>query len=243
MVETSLSARDPAKTLHEDVVTWTRRYAGARVVPMLIRLLVYAVLAIGIGLPARMSRFAAASGHDVVAFVSLTTALAAAALLVYLTLVPLGRRSMSRFVGVMSDRIYGAEGRVTLEGPVAPPAGRGKFLVGIAFALCILGSIYLESHALVPPRYSQPLTALYVIPVLLYLGRSSGRMAPAAILWAGLTAFHAALTLAGVTWLIDARFTAINRVVSTFGFGLLSALVVHLYSRYALKRLRSLVRE
>jgi len=51
------------------------------------------------------------------------------------------------------------------------------------------------------------------------------------------------LIVAGAPVLSEGRFAQANMVISTFGFGFLSALAAHIYSRYALRRLRRLVHE
>jgi len=60
----------------------------------------------------------------------------------------------------------------------------------------------------------------------------------ATVVWPSLYAVHAALLLAGAPILFAAKWDALNMALPTFGYGVLSFLVSHLYSRFALRRLR-----
>ena len=71
--------------------------------------------------------------------------------------------------------------------------------------------------------------------------RQGGTAAPFMLLWPCLLVIHAALGLAGVPPFSDEP-NAVNILVPTFGYGAIAALVSHVYSRVALRRLRRLAR-
>jgi len=215
---------------------------------MLVGLVVFGFLALAIGLPSRLSREAAAAGQAVISMIWLALALSACGALVVLFLTPKGRRGWHHFVERISDRLYGEEGRVTPEASTeeAPRSRdrRATLALGLVLFAGVLGSRYLTGHGLVPERYTQPLSALYMVPFLVHIGLSRKRVvAPVTLLWAGLIAMHGLLIVAGAPVLSEERFAQANMVISTFGFGFFSALLGHLYSRYALRRLRTLVHE
>jgi hypothetical protein len=87
-----------------------------------------------------------------------------------------------------------------------------------------------------------PIMATYLVPFLLYIwARQGGMAAPFMLLWPGLLVIHAVLALAGVHPFRGAP-NAVNMLVPTFGYGAIAALASHVYSRVALRRIRSLAR-
>ena len=84
----------------------------------------------------------------------------------------------------------------------------------------------------------QPVSALYSVPFLVFL---SIRMRPVAgwipFLWPVLYALHAILAVAGVPILFE-KWSSLNMLIPTAGYGLLCGLIGHFYGRYALKRLK-----
>ncbi len=93
----------------------------------------------------------------------------------------------------------------------------------------------------IPSRYMQPISALYCVPFLVglwFLQRPlSGYVA---LLWPALIAIHAILILAGAPILFTGRWEALNMLIPMFGYGMLTGLLSHLYSRVALRRLKRL---
>ncbi len=61
-------------------------------------------------------------------------------------------------------------------------------------------------------------------------------------LWPVLYAIHAALIVAGVPIYFGGALEALNMLIPTIGYGLLSACLAHPYSRVALRRLKALTR-
>jgi hypothetical protein len=113
-------------------------------------------------------------------------------------------------------------------------------VVPVAFGLCVtlqvLAGFFFEATI----RYMVPIMAAYSIPFLLYLWtRQGGRSAPFMLLWPGLLLIHAALALAGVHPFSDEP-NEVNILVPAFGYGAIAAMVSHVYSRVALRRLRGL---
>jgi hypothetical protein len=138
----------------------------------------------------------------------------------------------------IGGRVYRSEGRVS-SAECQPARKRGPiwFLVPFLFGACVLAQVVFG--AAIPPRYQQPVSALYVLPFMLYIllsGQSASVLAT--VVWPSLYAVHAALLLAGAPILFAAKWDALNMALPTFGYGVLSFLVSHLYSRFALRRLR-----
>jgi hypothetical protein len=69
-------------------------------------------------------------------------------------------------------------------------------------------------------------------------GQSVGGLA--VVLWPVLYALHAVLLLSGAPILFEDKWEVLNMLLPVFGYGMLSFLAGHLYSRIALRRLRHL---
>jgi hypothetical protein len=87
----------------------------------------------------------------------------------------------------------------------------------------------------------QPISALYCVPFLVclwFLQRPLlGNMA---LLWPALIAIHAILIVAGAPILFSGRWEGLNMLIPIFGYGMLTGILSHLYSRVALRRLKRL---
>ena len=66
---------------------------------------------------------------------------------------------------------------------------------------------------------------------------------PIMLLWPALYALHAILILAGVPILFSGHWDALNMLIPTVGYGLLTGLIAHVYSRFALWKLRRIARD
>ncbi|MEZ6070602.1 MAG: hypothetical protein R3C10_10080 [Pirellulales bacterium] len=62
----------------------------------------------------------------------------------------------------------------------------------------------------------------------------------AAAIWPALYTIHALLIVAGAPIVFHAPWDGLNMLIPIAGYGILAALVGHLYSRYALGKLRRL---
>ena len=121
-------------------------------------------------------------------------------------------------------------------------------IVGVAPILMIGGGEWL------PPQYWQPLTALLWVPLLSYgiVHPMRGEPAPSRLLllWPALYGLHAVLVMAGLPIYVTGEYPVLAYyglsppVLANYGlflgYGVIAALVAHIYSRYALRRLRTL---
>jgi hypothetical protein len=85
----------------------------------------------------------------------------------------------------------------------------------------------------------QPISALLVVPFLVALWAGNRQaLSPIGLLWAGLYALHAVLIVAGAPVVFTGRLEILNMGLPVLGYGVLTAVVGHLYNRYALARMR-----
>jgi len=215
---------------------WSRRYAHNRTLPVLVNLGLNLVAFVAIGGSGKLAAREGQAGHKLMAVAFVVVSLAACALWIWLVKT---RRHLHRFIHALSDQLYGAEG--TAVAPAKPRGcSRAHLVVAIAFALCVTLQVLAGFAFETTIRYVVPIMAAYSIPFLLYvLTRQGGRAAPFMLLWPGLLLIHAALALAGVHPFSDEP-NLVNVLVPAFGYGAIAALASHVYSRVALRRLRSL---
>jgi len=92
-----------------------------------------------------------------------------------------------------------------------------------------------------PVRHLLPLTAAYTMPLIAYLCYRGQFLTPVMLLWPALYTVHSLLVLAGVP-LLTHLGPMMSVLVPLIGYQLVAVLVAHLYSRYALRRLKDAAR-
>jgi len=89
----------------------------------------------------------------------------------------------------------------------------------------------------------QPISAIYCVPFLVFLAYIlRGEASPLMMLWPALYALHAILIVAGAPIVFAGRWNGLNMLIPGAGYGLLVGLLGHVYSRFALRRLRKAAR-
>jgi hypothetical protein len=137
----------------------------------------------------------------------------------------------------LAARLYGAEGAVTPTASVCCP-GSAPW-VAVLFVLCVGGHVVLGLLGVLPNHLIQPISALYMVPFLVWLWlMQQPRVSPFLLMWPALYAIHAGLLLAGAPIRVEGPWDPLNMLVPTIGYGLVAGLAGHLYSRHALRRLR-----
>ena len=112
-------------------------------------------------------------------------------------------------------------------------------LLAMCFGSCILASVRLEDR--ISTEYRQPVMALCCVPFLtLHVILQSPATSRMSLLGLSLFGLHAILIVAGVPIVFTGQWESLNILVPVFGYGRLSGVVVHLYSRFALSRLKKL---
>jgi hypothetical protein len=111
-------------------------------------------------------------------------------------------------------------------------------LIGLMIAYHIIGAglIFLRYLSI---QNLQPFSAIVLVPVLFALIYYQD-LGIWAWLWPILYGIHAILLIVGFPISFPKEWYLLNIVVPVFGYGLLAILVGHIYSRYALWKLKSL---
>lgn len=217
---------------------WVRYYAQNRSLPVVVVLLAFALLSLGIGLLSYFGGMAYRNGSWgllAVCTVALVFALAAT---IYVSVPRWGGLRLQQ----LAQSLYAREGSVTITTPHAHRSWLGLAL-GVAFGSCVFGSVVLGLLGYLPDgKYMQPISALYVVPFLValnFLMRPATGYIP--LLWPLLYALHAVLIVVGAPIVFVGSWEALNMFVPIVGYGLLTSLVGHLYSRWALHNVRAIV--
>ncbi len=116
---------------------------------------------------------------------------------------------------------------------------RVGYVVAMVFVSCVFISVILGLLGYLRIKYMQPVSALYCVPFLVFLYLWQRPIVSSlALLWPTLYAIHAILVVAGVPIQFGKPWIFLNMLIPVAGYGILCTLIGHLYSRYALKKLK-----
>ena len=221
----------------KEIPKWTRKYAQNRTLTNLISLIIFLFIFMGIAGSSRFAGMAFMTGH-IVFFCICMVAL-------FVSLVCLTIFSIPAFGGVkiwkwIDQRIYGQEGTASIPEPKLMKKKKWVgYIVGLIFASCVIGSVFLGEKYNFPLKYMQPISALYVVPFLVFLYFwQRPKVSAVSLLWPILYAIHAILIVSGVPIVFTGNWVGWNMFLPTFGYGFLTFVIGHVYSRYVLKKLK-----
>jgi len=222
------------------ITKWTVRYAQNKGLPVLVSLMVNMALFVAISGGSCLAGMTYRTGQMLwfwVLIVFLVVGCVPA--LVFLSVPKWG----GPFIVRISMRLYRREGMATLPPPQRviqhPWAGP---VAGGLLGTCVLASVVLGYLGYFTVEYMQPVSALYLVPFLVFLSLWLRPMVSLlSLLWPALYALHAILVVAGVPIQFDSGpGQALNMLIPVFGYGILGGLAVHMYSRFALRKLKRL---
>ncbi len=219
----------------QSISKWTRAYAQNRGLGAVLFMIVFVVLFAAIAGGSYFAGEAYRSGNTLLFWALIPVLVLASAAVIYFSIPVWGGKLMERMV----QRLYAKEGNVALSAPGECKKSWGLVLGG-CFGVCIIASVVVSFVVDIPAAYMQPISALYVVPFLVGLWLLMRPMVGfPALLWPILYAAHAILTVAGVPILFTGRpWEGLNMVIPVMGYGLLTGVVQHLYSRVMLGRLK-----
>jgi hypothetical protein len=222
----------------KEIPKWTRKYAQNRTIPVLITLAINLCLFAGIAIPSYFSGNAYLAGNMVLFWIFIFVMAVSMISLVFFCVPKWG----GKFIERISRRLYNREGNVLIS---VPETIKNKqwvgYVVAIVFGSCVFISVILGLLGYLSIKYMQPVSALYVVPflVFLYLWQRP-IISPLVLLWPILYAIHAILVVAGVPIQFDRPWIFLNMLMPIAGYGILCGLIGHVYSRYALKKLKGI---
>jgi len=221
----------------KEIPKWTRKYAQNRTVPFLIALAINSCLFAGIAIPSYFGGRAYRSDNLVLFWICNFALVVAMVSLAYFCVPRWG----GKFIERLSKRYYHGEGDVSISVPETIKKKKWVvYVAGLVFGSCVIGSVLLgQEH--IPIKYMQPVSALYVVPFLVFLYFwQRPKIGPLALLWPTLYTIHAILIVTGMPILATIHSTSLNMILPIFGYGFLTHVIGHVYSRYALKKLKDI---
>jgi hypothetical protein len=218
----------------QEIARLTRTYAQNRSLGVVIGLLVFSVQYAAISLLSYFGGVAYRDGNQLLFWTCMAALVPVLAALVYMSVPKWGGRRLEALV----CRLY-PEGSVSISVPNQQRRQRIAMVTAVVFGCCVLASVLLGFYEIIPPKYAQPVSALYFVPFLVGLKLL---MHPAvsyvSLLWPMLYGLHAIMIVAGAPIVFIGRWESMNTALPVIGYGLITALVGHAYNRHALHTLR-----
>ena len=235
-------ARDtnpPVRKAEDDlreIPKWARRYAQNRALPVVVFLVIDTVGSCVLGGLFLLTVWAYVEDKRVLSAASMLVLCGSVVWLLWF-----GFIGGDRIIRSITERLYQGDGGVSVGAWAGIGDSKGPLLVVFVAVFCALASVGLGLLGVYPIRLMQPVSALYVVPFLCYLGLKMRRVgSPFMFLWPGLYGIHAILDVAGVPVRFWGDFHALDIFAPMVGYGLIATLAAHIYGRVALRRLRAL---
>ena len=233
----------------KEIPKWTRRYAQNRTLTILVLLVIIAFLSMIFGVVASLPFVLAfagfVKGNMILGFVGTAIFIALFAALfkcMFIFLRKYGGKNRGLIDQKIDQWIYGREGMTSM--PMPEDTKKKKWLgitVSIVWGCLFMGTLNLGMWGLIAFKYLQPLSALYMVPWFVYIYfLQRPRIGPLFLICPVLYTIHAILILAGVPIFFTGFLFVLNILLPFFGYWFLAYAVGHLYSRYALKKLKGL---
>ncbi len=222
----------------KEIPKWTRKYAQNRTIPVLIALAINLCIFAGIAIPSYFGGKAYMSGNLVLFWICIFVLAVAMISLAFFCVPKWG----GKFIERISRGLYNREGNVLISVPATIKKKQWVgYVVAMVFVSCVFISVILGLLGYLSIKYMQPVSALYVVPflVFLYLWQRP-IISPLALLWPTLYAIHAILVVAAVPIQFGGPLVFLNMLIPIAGYGILCHLIGHIYSRYALKKLKGI---
>lgn len=229
------SAREPDDSVR-GIPKWARRYAQNRTLPVVAFLVIFTVGSCMFGGLSLLTAWAYVEDQRVLSAASMLVLCGFTVWWLWFSFI-----GATRIMRSVSERLYRGDGGVSVGACAGIKDCRGPLLVGFVFMFCVFASVGLGFLGLYPIRLMQPVSALYCVPFLCYLGLKVRRFgSPFMFIWPGLYGIHAILDVAGVPVRFWGDFHALDVFIPVIAYGLIAALAGHIYSRFALRKLRAL---
>lgn len=225
----------------KEIPKWTRKYAQNRTLTAFVLMVMICLYSMGIGVTSYLVARGFIKGHIILASACIVV-LAAILIFPIIFISKFGGKNRGLIGQKMDQWIYGREGIASM--PVPELTKKKKwldFVGGAVFFVCMLGSMNLSMVGFIAFKYLQPLSVLYVVPFLVFqyfLQRP--RVGPLFLICPILYTIHAILIVVGVPIFFTGYLRFWNMFIPLVGYMFLTYVIAHLYSRYALKKLKGI---
>ncbi|MFX0201944.1 MAG: hypothetical protein ACFFCW_38020 [Candidatus Hodarchaeota archaeon] len=223
----------------KEIPKWTRKYAQNRTLTNFLVMVIFMFISMVIVALSYTAGAAFIKGNITVLRVCIVVLFA---IVVFVFII-----CVSKFGGVIIRRwldrlIYDHEGTALMPEPKSTKKKKwlGFVFVAVVF-ICIQGSYYLSMEGYISFKYLQPISALFLVPFLVHLYLiQRPRIGPLFLICPILYTIHAILIIAGVAIYFKGYSGIWNMAIPFFGYTFLAHIICHVYSRYALKKLKGL---
>jgi hypothetical protein len=233
----------------KEIPKWTRKYAQNRTLTILVLMVMTVLFGMFVAALFTFPLALAVTGFwkgniflGCVGTVVLAAVLAALVKFYIFIFSKFGGKNKGLLDQIIDRWIYSHEGFTSMPQPKL--SKKKKYLdifIGIVYMACLFGSMELAMLGYIPIKYLLPLMALYVVPFNVYLYfMQRPRLGPILLICPILYTIHAILIIAGVPIFFTGTFAVSLNMLLPIIYSLLTYTIGHLYSRYALKKLKNL---
>jgi len=224
----------------KEISKWTQRYAENRTLPFLLGMSENLFIFAAVGLPSYFGAKAYRSGNVLLLWICILSEMIVIGTLIFCCISKWDRKYYEKLI----KWLYRKEGQVTLANPKKTKKERtAGWIAGLVLGVCVMVLIILIVSCKIPIKYMQPVSVILFIPLLIAIGIwRPPSVRPAGFLvwlWPTLYIVHAILIIAGVPIQFERPWIFLNVLIPTVGYGILCGLAGHIYSRYALKKLKN----
>ena len=233
----------------KEIPKWSRRYAQNRTLTTIVLMAIIMLFSMFVAGLVGFSLALAVAGFrkgsiilGCVGIAVLVVVLVATVKFIIIFLSKFGGKNRGLIDQLIEQRIYGKEGTASIPPPKITKKMRGlDYLLGAIGLIYILGVNHLCMVGYIAFKYQQPLIALYFVPAFVfeYFLLLRPKVGPLVLLWPILYAIHAILIVAGVPIFFTGNWGIWNTFIPLSGYAFLAYVIGHIYSRYALKKLKT----
>lgn len=233
----------------KDIPKWTRKYAQNRTLTILALMVMAALFGMFFAVLLSFPFILAVAGFskENIILGCVGTAVLVALLVAYFKCLfifirKFGGKNKGLLDQIIDRWIYGKEGTVLM--PQLKLSKKMKCLdivLAIVYLVLLIGSMELAMLGYIPVKYFLPFMALFVVPFGVYqYFIMQPRLGPVLLIFPILYAIHAILILVGVPIFFTGTFAVPLNMLLPIVYAFLAYVIGHLYSRYALKKLKGL---
>jgi len=231
----------------KDVPRWTRKYAQNRTLTVLVFMVMVVLYSMLIAAIVGFALILAVAGFrkgnvvlGCIGTVVLVAALVAIVEFHIFFLAKFGGKNKGLLDQIIDRWIYGKEGTASM--PLPKLSKKMKYLdivFAIIYLVLLIGTMELGMLGYIPVKYFLPFMALFVVPFGIYqYFIMRPRLGPVLLIFPILYAIHSILIIAGVPIFFTGTFAVPLNMLLPILYNLLAYMIGHVYSRYALKRLK-----
>jgi len=233
----------------KEIPKWTRRYAQNRTltipVLMVMGVLLIMFVAVVVVFPLGLAVAGFRKGNMILGWVGIAVFVAALAAVLTFLIIFISKFCVKNS-GLIEQKIeqwiYGKEGTALMPLPkIVKKNSWLEIVFSAVFLICFFGSWYLSMKGYIAFKYLQPISVLYMVPFFVFgYFRLRPRVGPLVLLCPILYTIHAILIIVGVPIFFTGYMGIWNLFIPLIGYSFLAYVIGHVYSRYALKKLKGL---